>query len=160
MEVLLTRTVDKLGEPGDRVHVAPGYARNFLLPKGLAVEPTPHNVERYRRVREERMKELQERHERAGELRETLSGAVLSFTRKVNEEGRLYSSVRPEDIGQRLSEEFEVDIEWRRIELHTPIEKPGSYSATVNLYMDITAEVGIEVHAESEVDEGAGPEAE
>lgn len=149
MEILLTQTVDKLGEPGDIVKVAPGYARNFLLPKGLAVEPTPHNIERFKSVREQRRRERQERAQRARELEEAMDGAVLTFVRKVNPEGKLYSSVRPAEIAELLSEKFGADIEKGRIEFHEHIETPGRYHATVNLYMDITAAIQIDVIEES-----------
>lgn len=150
MKVLLTQTVEKLGEPGDIVDVAPGYARNFLFPKGLAVEPTPHNVERLKKVREERLAELKEREERAKALKERLDGFVLTFYRKVHDDEKLYSSVRPEEIATRLSEEFQTDIEKGRVHIPSPIEALGRYPVVINLYKDISAEIEVEVLEETE----------
>ncbi|MFB6286477.1 MAG: 50S ribosomal protein L9 [Candidatus Bipolaricaulia bacterium] len=150
MEVLLTRTVDKLGEPGDVVDVAPGYARNYLLPQGVAVQPTPHNVERYKSVREARMQELKARKDRAQDLQQQLDGKTLVFERRTNDQGTLYSSVQPGDIAKELNEHFGTELEAGRVEMHEHIETPGEYHATINLYMDITAAVTLQVVAEGE----------
>jgi len=158
MEVLLTRTVDKLGEPGDVVTVAPGYARNYLMPQGFAVPPTPHNVERYKSVREERMQELKAREERAQDLQAQLDGKTLVFERRTNEQGTLYSSVHPGDIAKELNEQFGTELEAGRVEMHEHIETPGEYHATINLYMNITAEVTLQVVAEGEEAPVAEPE--
>jgi large subunit ribosomal protein L9 len=148
MEVLLTQTVEKLGEPGEIVEVAPGYARNYLIPKGLAVEPRPHNIERFRKVREERLEELKAREERAQDLKEKLDGAVLTFRLKAHDK-KLYSSVRPEEIAARLAEEFGVEIEKGRIQLDHPIDTLGRHTVAINLYKDITAEIHVKVLEES-----------
>ncbi len=150
MEVLLTRTVDKLGEPGDVVDVAPGYARNYLMPQGVAVQPTPHNVERYKSVREARMEELKARKERAQDLQGQLDGQTFVFERRTNDQGTLYSSVQPGDIAKELNEQFGTELEAGRVEMHEHIETPGEYHATINLYMDITAAVTLHVVAEGE----------
>jgi len=150
MEVLLTRTVDKLGEPGDVVDVAPGYARNYLMPQGVAVQPTPHNVDRYKSVREARMQELKARKERAQDLQGQLDGKALVFERRTNDQGTLYSSVQPGDIAKELNEQFGTELEAGRVEMHEHIETPGEYHATINLYMDITAAVTLQVVAEGE----------
>jgi large subunit ribosomal protein L9 len=146
MEVLLITTVEKLGEPGDVVVVADGYARNYLLPKGLAVEPTPHNMERYRKLKERRMKELQSRKEKSLGLRERLNELVLTFEREAHE-GKLYGSVRREDIAAKILEEVGEEIEKDRIELDESIEKLGKYTARINLYEDISAVVRIRVES-------------
>jgi len=150
VKVLLTKSVEKLGEPGDIVDVAPGYARNFLFPKGLAVEPTDHNIERFKKVREQRLAEIKEREKQAKALKERLEGYVLSFTRKVHDDEKLYSSVRPEEIVARISEEFGVEIEKGRVQLEGPIERLGRHPVKVNIYKDITAEIQVEVLKESE----------
>ncbi len=149
MRVLLTQTVEKLGEPGDIIDVAPGYARNFLIPKGLAVEPTPHNIGRFQKIREKRLRELKEREERARELKKQLDGTVLTFYRKAHD-GKLYSSVRAEEIAAQLSEQFQTEIERGRVRMPAPIEALGRYAVTIELYKDITAEVRVEVVEESQ----------
>lgn len=144
MKVLLIQPVEKLGEVGDLVEVADGYARNYLLPKGLAVEPTEHNLKRYAKLKEQRLAELRGREERARLLKEKLDGMVFTFVREARE-GRLYGSVRKEDLASRIKEEFGVEVEKGRIELEHPIEEVGTYTVKIGLYRDITAEVKVEV---------------
>jgi len=147
MEVLLTTKVEKLGEAGDIVKVADGYARNFLIPRGLAVEPTKYNLERYVKLKEQRAQKLLEREEQAKILQEKLEGMVLTFPRKAHED-KLYSSVRQEEIAEKLTEQLGEELEKSKIELEAPLEKLGSYMVKVNLYKDITAEVKVVIEEE------------
>lgn len=154
MKVLLTETVERLGDAGDEVNVADGYARNFLIPRGLAVEPTEHNRQRYHKFKEQREEELKSREEKAQALKERLEGLILRFAREAHEE-KLYGSVRKEDIADRIKEELGEEIEKGRIELEKPIEKLGAYTVRIDLYKDISAEIQIEVEEQSEAeDEG------
>lgn len=147
MKVLLIQPVEKLGDIGDVVTVADGYARNYLLPKGLAVEPTEHNLQRYLKFKEAREEELKSREEKAQELRERLDGLVLKFVRPSHGE-QLYGSVRKEDIAERIKEELGEEVEKGKIELERPIEQVGSYPVKIGLYGDIAAEIVVEVEAE------------
>lgn len=147
MEVLLIAAVEKLGEPGDLVKVSEGYARNFLIPRGLAVEPTPHNVERFKRIKERRAAELKEKEEWAKSLKTQLDGLVLNFYRKAHE-GKLYSSVRREDIAEKIKEQINAEIEKGKIELETPIEALGIHAVKVSLYKDISASIRVVVEEE------------
>lgn len=148
MQVLLTQAVEKLGEPGDVVNVAPGYARNYLLPKGLAVEPTPYNIQRFKAAREKRLLEMKERDEQARTLKKQLDGAVLTFARKAHDK-KIYSSVRPEEIAAQLSAQFKTEIEKSRVRIETPIETLGRHPVKIELYKDITAEICVEVVEEA-----------
>jgi len=147
MKVLLIQPVEKLGDIGDVVTVADGYARNYLLPKGLAVEPTEHNLQRYLKFKLAREEELKSREEKAQELRERLDGLVLKFVRPSHGE-QLYGSVRKEDIAERIKEELGEEVEKGKIELERPIEQVGSYPVKIGLYGDIAAEIVVEVEAE------------
>ncbi len=153
MKVLLIQPVEKLGDVGDVVEVADGYARNYLLPRGLAVEPTEHNLARYAKIKEQRLAELRNREEQAKILKEKLDGAVFEFVREARE-GKLYGSVRKEDILARVQEEFGVELEKGRIELEHPIEEVGEYQVRIGLYGDISAEVRIVVKAADEQEAG------
>lgn len=149
MEVLLTTKVEKLGEAGDLVKVADGYARNFLIPRGLAVEPTKYNLERYGKLKEQRAQKLLEREEQARILQAKLKEMVLTFPRKAHED-KLYSSVRKEELAEKLSEQLGEELEKGKIELEAPLEKLGIYTVKVNLYKDITAEVQVVIEEEKE----------
>lgn len=144
MKVLLIKEVPNLGVPGDVVEVKDGYARNYLLPKKLAVLPTPHNVERYRKLREQYELELADRRTRAQALAERLRGAELVFGRKVHDVDKLYAAVRPHDVAKAIREKFGVEIEPSRVVME-PIELLGEYEVQVKLYEDIVATVRVKV---------------
>jgi large subunit ribosomal protein L9 len=155
MHVLLTNKVAKLGEPGDLVKVRPGYARNFLLPQGLATFATPHNlriVEKHR----SRLKALEEaKRSDLQNLAAQLSQRSITIEANANEEGHLYGSVNAQQIAAALATDgVQIDAESVRIE--GPLKELGFYSIPIHLGMEITGEVKLWVvptHVEG--DEGA-----
>ncbi|MCS6903155.1 MAG: 50S ribosomal protein L9 [Candidatus Bipolaricaulota bacterium] len=148
IEVLLTESVEKLGEPGDIVKVADGYARNYLFPRKLAVLPTPHTINQFKRVRERRLAELQQREAWAREAQTKLDGFTLVFKRRAHD-GKLYSSVRREEIAEEILQKLNIEIEKNKIVLEAPIETLGTHTVTVNLYKEITASVRVLVEEEA-----------
>ncbi len=145
----MTTTIDSLGHVGEVVEVADGYARNYLFPKRLAVEPTPHNIARFAKARAAHQAELEEREARAIRLRDALADRTLVFVRKAHDDDRLYGSVRVEDIVGRIKEELGEEIEASRVKLEHPIETIGPHSVTINLYKDIAVELRIRVDKEN-----------
>ncbi|MFQ5793827.1 MAG: 50S ribosomal protein L9 [Candidatus Bipolaricaulia bacterium] len=161
MKVLLIQHVDKLGEVGDVVKVADGYARNYLFPKGLAVEPTPHRLARYRSDRTEPQKRVQERETWARALQERLEKMILEFSEVARgEKGELYGSVRREEIASQLSAQLGETIEKERIRLESPIKKVGTYLIPIHLYKGISTEVRVNVEGKTEEAEAAEAEQE
>ncbi len=144
MKVLLIKEVPNLGVPGDVVEVKDGYARNYLLPKKLAVLPTPHNVERFRKLKEKYEMELADRRTKAQALAEKLNGAELVFGRKVHDENKLYALVRPHDVAKAIEEKFGAKVEASKIVME-PIDTLGEYEVQVKLYEDIAATVKVKV---------------
>lgn len=157
MKVLLIQPVEELGDVGDEVTVANGYARNYLLPQGLAVRPTKHNLQRYVKFKLAREEELKSREEKAQALRERLDGLILKFVREARGE-RLYGSVRKEDIAEQIEEQFGEEVEKGRIELERPIDKVGVYPVKIGLWGDITAQIQVEVQAEEPGETDEQPE--
>jgi len=149
MKVLLAKPVDKLGETGEVVEVAAGYARNYLFPKRFAVEPTPHNVKALEKATLEREAELRNREEAAKALKTQLDGATFTFQRTAQEGGHLYGSVRLEDIATAVAEKTGHELERDRVKLEAPIETVGTFHVTLSLYKDITSEVTVVVEAEN-----------
>lgn len=147
MEILLTETVEKLGEVGEVVKVADGYARNYLFPKGLGIFPTEHNKKRFEGKRKERMTKILEKEEKAKYLKEKLDEIILEFARPAHG-SKLYGSVRRRDIVEGIEEETGQEMERSRINLTTPIEELGAYLVEINLYKDINAEVRVRVKEE------------
>ena len=145
--VLLTTTVEKLGHVGEIVTVADGYARNYLFPRKLAIEPTEHNIARFAKEREAHQAELLKREEKARYLQDKLGDQVLVFERKAHDDDRLYGSVRPDDIVTRIEELVGEHIETSRVHME-PIETLGAHAVTVNLYRDISVEIRVRVDEE------------
>jgi large subunit ribosomal protein L9 len=152
-KVLLTETVDRLGHVGEVVVVADGYARNYLLPRGLAVEPTDHNVARFAKARAAHEAEMLKREERAVLLRDKLADQLFVFERKAHDDDRLYGSVRPEDIVAQIEEKTGEHIEASRIHLAAPIETLGPHAVTVSIYKDISVEIRVQVNEEGAKEE-------
>ena len=152
-KVLLTKTVERLGHVGEVVTVADGYARNYLLPQGLAIEPTEHNVEQYAKERAAHEAELLKREEKAALLRDKLADQLLIFERKAHDDDRLYGSVRADDIVAKIQELVGEHIETSRVHLEAPIESLGPHSVTISLYKDISVDVRIQVDEEGAKEE-------
>jgi large subunit ribosomal protein L9 len=147
-KILLIKTVDRLGHVGEVVTVADGYARNYLLPQGLAIEPTEHNIAQYAKERAAHDAELLKREEKARLLRDRLADQTLTFVRKAHDDDRLYGSVRAEDIVARIEELVGEHIEASRVQLEHAIETLGPHAVTIALYKDISAAVRIQVNEE------------
>jgi len=152
-KVLLTTTVERLGHVGQVVDVADGYARNYLVPRGLAVWPTEHNAARFAKERAAHEAELLQREERARVLRDKLADVTLRFERKAHDDDRLYGSVRTEDITTQIEELLGEPIEASRVQLDHPIETLGPHAVTINLYKDISVDVRLQVDEEGEKEE-------
>jgi len=153
VRVLLTAAVESLGHVGEVVEVADGYARNFLLPRGLATPPTPHNIARYAKQKAQHEAAQEEREAQALHLKDALADQMLVFVRKAHDDDRLYGSVRVEDIVTQIEEKVGAHIEPSRVELSHPIETLGPHAVTINLYKGITVELRVRVDAETDAKE-------
>jgi large subunit ribosomal protein L9 len=152
-KVLMTTTVENVGHVGEVVDVADGFARNYLLPRGLAVAPTEHNVSRYAKERAAHEADLLERVEKARLLRGKLADQTLVFVRKAHDDDRLYGSVRIDDITRQIEELLDEHIESSRVHLERPIETLGPHSVTIALYQDISVNVRVRVDEEGAKEE-------
>jgi len=152
-KVLLTTTVENVGNVGEVVDVADGYARNYLFPRRLGVAPTEHNFARYAKERAAHEAELLEREEKARLLRDKLADQMLVFVRKAHDDDRLYGSVRIEDITAQIEELLGEHVESSKVQLERPIETLGPHSVTVSLYKDISVDLRIRVDGEEPKEE-------
>lgn len=144
MKVLLVKEVPGLGTPGEVVEVRDGYARNYLLPKKLAVLPTPHELSRYVKLKARYEEEIIDRRAKAQALAEKLRDAEFVFTRRVHDKNKLYAAVRAQDLAQAIAERFGEEIPLDRIKLE-PIHELGTYSVEIHLYEGIKATVRVKV---------------
>jgi len=142
MEIILRQAVENLGKPGDVVKVKAGYARNYLLPHGLAYEATPGNLKRIQQERDRLNAAENERRTAAQTQAERLEQVSLTFSARVGEEGKLFGSVTPADIAQQLEAQG-FHIEKRQIDLHEPIKALGVYRVPIRLHADVKPEVRV-----------------
>jgi large subunit ribosomal protein L9 len=140
MEILLTRAVPHLGQPGDLVKVRPGYARNFLLPQGMATFATPHNlriVEKHR----QRLRELEEaRRADLLNLAAQIAQRSITIEANANPEGHLYGSVNTDQIAAALQADH-FPIESENVKIEGPLKELGLYTIKLHLGQDVDTEV-------------------
>lgn len=142
MEIILRQAVDNLGHPGDVVEVKAGYARNYLLPRGLAFLATAGNKKRIEQDRARLEEAENQRRTAAQELAAKLEEVSLTFSARVGEEGKLFGSVTAADIAQQLEAQG-LHVERRLIDLHDPIRALGVYRVPVRLHADVKPEVKV-----------------
>ena len=146
-QVLLREDIDDLGARGEIVRVKAGYARNYLLPRKLAVQATASNVKQIEQERAALLKKEAREKGTAEEQAGQMKSLRLSFTRKVGEHGILYGSVTSMDIAEALKERgYEVDR--RRITLREAIKETGEFTVPVRLHREVTVEIPVEVVSE------------
>jgi large subunit ribosomal protein L9 len=140
MEVILRQDVDKVGLRGEVVNVARGYARNFLLPRGLADEATPARVAELKKVEDRRAKHEAKTFEDAQAVGERLGQVELRFDVKAGPTGALFGSVTPTDIADELWSKHKVRVDRRKIGTDT-IKRIGRYQIPIELFQDVTVEL-------------------
>lgn len=147
MQVILRQDVPRLGKKGELKEVAPGYARNHLLPRKLAVEATPQLMREWIQRQETELKHNQQQEEYARSQAQQLAQREIVFKAPSGEGGRLFGSVTPADIAQQLiAAGFSVDK--KRIELKEPIKSTGAHKVFIRLYPGIKAEMTVRVEKE------------
>jgi large subunit ribosomal protein L9 len=159
MKVLLLEDVYKLGRAGEVKKVAPGYARNYLMPQGLAVLATPGAVKQADRIRKEGEKKRARINEEMSGVAEQLEGKLFTFAAKASETGRLYGSINTQMLAEAVGEEIGVEIEAKQIESQ-PLREIGKHTVAVRLTVDLIPEVEVIVHREGEPPESALEEEE
>ena len=149
-KILLREDVDDLGARGEIVRVRAGYARNYLLPRKLAVEATSSNVKQIEQERAALLKREAKERTTAEAQAEQMGSVILNFERKAGEQGALYGSVTSMDIAEALKERgYEVDR--HRIHLREPIKRLGEFAVPVRLHRDVTVDLQVKVAPEGEV---------
>src|SRR5215467_9379885 len=149
-KVLLREDVDDLGARGEIVRVRAGYARNYLLPRNLAVEATVGNVKGIEQERAALLKKEAKERATAESQSQQMGSLVLEFKRKSGEQGALYGSVTSMDITEALQERgYEIDR--HRIHLREPLKRVGDYTVPVRLHRDVTIDLKVRVAPEGEV---------
>ena len=146
MKVILTDDVKGLGQRGDVVSVAAGYARNFLLPKELAYAATPGNVKRLEQERKRYDARQATERDKAQEIARAIEGIRIVLHKRAGEHDTLYGTVTSTELAEAL-EAKGVKVDKRRIELEEPIKRLGEHIVHVKLFKDVT--VGLTVHVQA-----------
>jgi large subunit ribosomal protein L9 len=147
MEVILREDIEKLGNRGDVVKVAPGYARNFLIPKRLAVQATEGNRKIVEQERQAHLRKEAKLKTEAEDLAKLMAGVSVTITQKAGENDQLFGSVTAKDIADALAAK-DYNIDRRKIHLDDPIKQLGEYKVPVRLHKDVTVEVTVTVAKE------------
>lgn len=147
IDVILREDITTLGKAGELVRVRPGYARNFLLPKGLAYEATAGNKKRIEGEQKARQARLAAERAEAEAQAEVLRAVNISITAKAGEENKLFGSVTAQDIADALAAQGH-QVDKRKIELEQPIKVLGFHAVPLKLHPDVVAELRVNVVAE------------
>ncbi len=147
MKIILQKEVDKLGIPGDVVDVADGYARNFLVPRGLAIAASKGAVKNAERLRTALVSKTTKARTDAEAAQQRLEAVITRITAKAGEEGRLFGSVTPEKVAQEIERATGVAVDRKQLHLEEPIRSLGTHQIRVHLHPEVNATVPVEVVA-------------
>jgi len=150
MEVILLKDVDNLGQAGDVCEVSAGYARNYLVPRGLAALATRGALKQLELARQAQGRRQKRLETEAGELAAELEGVTLTFTVKAGEKERLYGSITTGDIAEALEREIGRPIDRRKIQMEEPIRALGTYAVPVKLLPELVPSITVLVNKEDE----------
>ncbi len=150
MKIILTENLPKLGEVGDICEVADGYARNYLLPQGLAIVATEGALKQVDNLKRQEARRRERVRDDAIAFKEVLEGLSLVFAAKVGETGRLYGSITSGDIADRIEEITGHEVDRRKIILDNPLKQLGTFQVPIRLLPEVTAQLTVVVEAEKE----------
>lgn len=148
MKVILNKDVKNLGVKGDVVNVSAGYARNYLLPKNLAVEATDSNLKELKKIKQKQEEQKKQELQEAKEMAQKIEGKTLEIATKVGENGKLFGSITSKEIAELLENNFEIEIDKRKIEVKEAIKALGTYPVTVRIHPKVAAKITVQVVAE------------
>ncbi len=144
MEVILLQRVEKLGIMGDIVNVKPGYARNFLIPRGLADRATKDRIEHFESMKKQYEAENLKQREEAEKLAKKLEGTVVEFIRSAGETGNLYGSIRRKDLAEAVTKAG-FSIHKDQVKLGEPIKVIGLHNVMIQLHPEVTSEIVVNI---------------
>lgn len=145
MKIILLKDVKGLGKAGDLVNAKTGYARNYLFPKGLAIEATSSNLQRWEEENKQKEAKVKAERDEALELRDKLENETVSLKGKGGEGGRLFGSITSKDIAQALKSQYKIDVDRRKIELKENIKEAGITNVEIKIYPEISANIKVNV---------------
>lgn len=148
MKVILTQDIDKLGNAGSLQEVKPGFARNYLIPKGLAQPATSGMIKQVEERQAAERRRIIKQENAMQSLSDRIQGMRLTFTARAGETGRLFGSVTSADIAEQLSQELGEEIDRRKVDLPGGIHEVGEFSVTINLVGRLKPQITVTVSPE------------
>ncbi len=145
MKVILLKEVKGLGKEGELVNAKDGYARNFLLPKGDAIEATPANLKKWKEEKAKEEERKKNEYNEALKLKEKIDTITVTIQGKAGEGGRLFGSITSKDIADALKSQHKIDIDKRKIELKDNIKSLGTTTVDVRVYTEVVAKLNVNV---------------
>ncbi|MFA5526986.1 MAG: 50S ribosomal protein L9 [Peptostreptococcales bacterium] len=149
MKVILLKDIKKIGKAGDVIDASDGYARNYLIPRGLAKEGTSGNLKERDKKKAAEDKKKEGEREEAIKLAEKIENISVKIITKGGEGGRLFGSVTSKDIADQLEEQYQISIDKKKMQLEGPIKEVGLFHIPIKLYPEIAAKLKVEVVATS-----------
>jgi large subunit ribosomal protein L9 len=149
VRVVLRKEVPGLGRPGDVKHVAEGYAQNFLLPRGLAVEASEGELKRVAQVQASAKAKKSRAHAEAEAIAERLASTKLTFKLKAGGTGKTFGSITNRDVADALKREAGIDVDRTKIHLEDPLRTLGTHEIEIRLLTDVRAKVTITIEAQA-----------
>lgn len=147
MQVILLEDVKKLGAKGEVVNVAEGYARNFLIPRGLAAEATQGRMRELDRQRQHKAAQKKKLEEEARELGRRMDGLRVVMTARVGDAGKLFGAISNKDIAGALKQQHGLTVDKKKVVLDAPIKTLGEHEVTVKLHPAVQVSIVVEVAA-------------
>jgi len=152
MKVILKQDIKKVGKIGEVVEVSDGFARNFLIPQGKAVIFTPGSLKQIEYLQRKEMNKREKELKEAKSLAEKLEQISLEIKVKAGEKEKLFGSVTAKDIAEILAQEYNLEIDRKKIDLEEPLKKLGVYEVSLNLYKGIVGKIKVNLVSDTEPD--------
>lgn len=150
MKVILKENIDDVGYIGDVIDVSRGYARNYLLARGLAIEYNKGNLKSIEHLKQKEFEKRNREILSAKQLAEKINKVSLTFQVKAGKDGKLFGSVTHKDIAASLAENHQIEIDRKKIEHNEPLKKVGNYKVSVNLHKEVNAQLNVQIIPEEE----------
>ena len=148
MIVILNKDVKGTGKAGDVVKVSDGYARNMLIPKGLATEATQGNIRHLEKQKAIAAEKKAEEKAAAKEQAEKIGNLTITIKTKAGDGGKIFGSITSKDIAEGLKSQHGIEVDKKKIQLSSPIKQTGEMSVDIKLYSEVSAELKVKIEAE------------
>ena len=150
MQVILKADVNKVGSAGALLNVSDGYARNFLLPRGLAIEATPGKIAAWKEEQAHRKAKEEKLRQEAEQVKKGIQGKAVKIETKAGENGKLFGSITTAQVAEALAAQYSLKVDKRDIKMDDAVKQSGNYPFTLKLYAGVLADMTLSVTAKND----------